>query len=224
MDAVGHERMTAESQGPSIGSSDNSQEEVHDRQELFVVGLGASAGGLEALEKFFDQVPASSGLAFVVVQHLSPDFKSLMAELLVRHTQLAIHPVEDGITIAPNSIYLIPPKKEMVVSGGKLLLMDKDPAKGLSLPIDTFLQSLAKEYGPRSIAVILSGTGSDGSRAIRAVHEAGGLVLVQDAETAYFDGMPRTRRGHGDCGLCAASGTDDGRHSAVRLRNEFVAD
>jgi len=98
------------------------------RPELYVVALGASAGGLEALEKFFDNMPADSGFAFVVVQHLSPDFKSLMNELLARHTKLTIHRVTDGITIEPNSIYLIPPKKEMIVADGRLLLTDKDPA------------------------------------------------------------------------------------------------
>ncbi|HJQ80983.1 MAG TPA: chemotaxis protein CheB [Lacipirellulaceae bacterium] len=178
-------------------------------RDLFVVALGASAGGLEALEKFFDNMPAADsrqpdqppgvaqpgagpGLAFVVVQHLSPDFKSLMNELLARHTKLAIHRVTDGMVIEPNSIYLIPPKKEMIVSDGKLLLTDKDPAQGLSLPIDTFLRSLAHEYGRNAIAVILSGTGSDGSRGIVAIHDAGGLVIVQDEATANFDGMPRS--------------------------------
>jgi two-component system CheB/CheR fusion protein len=161
-------------------------------RDVFVVALGASAGGLEALEKFFDNMPAGTGLAFVVVQHLSPDFKSLMNELLARHTKLAIHRVTDGMLIESDAIYLIPPKKEMIVSGGKLLLTDKDPAQGLSLPIDTFLRSLAHEYGRQAIAVILSGTGSDGSRGIRAIHEAGGLVIVQDEETANFDGMPRS--------------------------------
>lgn len=156
-----------------------------------VVCLGASAGGLEALEKFFGNVPPDSGLAFVVVQHLSPDFKSLMDELLARHTQLAIHRVEHGMQIEPDAIYLIPPKKEMIVTGGKLLLTDKDPSQGLSLPIDKFMRSLAQDYGEQAIGVILSGTGSDGSRGVRAVREAGGLVLAQDAESANFDGMPR---------------------------------
>ena len=159
---------------------------------LHVVALGASAGGLEALEKFFDNVPADSGLSFVVVQHLSPDFKSLMNELLARHTEIDIHRVEDGMEVEPDSIYLIPPKKEMIVSEGKLLLTDKDPSQGLSLPIDTFMRSLAQECGDRAIGVILSGTGSDGSRGIRAIHEAGGFVVVQDEVTANFDGMPRS--------------------------------
>ena len=158
----------------------------------FVVGIGASAGGLEALESFFEYMPADSGMAFMVVQHLSPDFKSLMDELLSRRTEIAIHRVEDGMTVEPNAIYLIPPKKEMIIAGGHLLLTDKDPGTGLSLPIDTFFRSLAQDAQERAIGIILSGTGSDGSRGVRAIHEAGGLILVQDEETARFDGMPRS--------------------------------
>lgn len=157
-----------------------------------VVGIGASAGGLEALGTFFDHVPHDAGLAFVIVQHLSPDFKSLMDEILARHTRITIHRVENGMTVEPNAIYLIPPKKEMIISGGKLLLTDKDPAQGLTLPIDTFLRSLAQDVGPMSVGIILSGTGSDGSRGIRAIHEVGGLAIAQSEETAKFDGMPRS--------------------------------
>ncbi|MHB8954747.1 MAG: chemotaxis protein CheB [Pirellulaceae bacterium] len=169
-----------------------------DRQSLSVarptaiVGLGASAGGLEALETFFDHVPPDTGLAYVVVQHLSPDFKSLMDELLSRHTKIPIHRVTDGMQVEPNSIYLIPPKKEMIISGGRLLLTDKDPAQSLTLPIDVFFRSLAQDVGDRAVAIVLSGTGSDGSRGIRAVQEAGGLVIVQDPFTAKFDGMPKS--------------------------------
>ncbi len=159
---------------------------------FYVVGVGASAGGLEALESFFEHMPADAGMAFVVVQHLSPDFKSLMDELLSRRTEIAIHRVEDGMAVEPNAIYLIPPKKEMIISGGRLLLTDKDPATGLSLPIDTFLRSLAQDLGERAVGIVLSGTGSDGSRGVRAIHEAGGLVIVQSEETARFDGMPRS--------------------------------
>lgn len=161
-------------------------------RHLFVAGVGASAGGLEALERFFKSTPDDTGIAFVVIQHLSPDFKSLMDELLARYTKMPIHRVEDGMVVRPNSIYLIPPKKEMIISGGKLLLTDKDPQQDLSLPIDHFFRSLAQDVGSNAIAVVLSGTGSDGSRGIRDVHEAGGLVLVQSEETAKFDGMPRS--------------------------------
>src|SRR5688500_16770423 len=133
-----------------------------------IVGIGASAGGLEALGAFFDHLPLDAGMAFIIVQHLSPDFKSLMDELLARHTQTAIHRVEDNMRVEPNAIYLIPPRKEMIISGSRLLLTDKDPAKGLTLPIDTFFHSLAQDAGAHSVGIILSGTGSDGSRGIRA--------------------------------------------------------
>lgn len=157
-----------------------------------IVGVGASAGGLEALEKFFDSMPSDAGAAFVVVQHLSPDFKSLMNELLARHTKMAIHRVEDGVPIEINSIYLIPPKVNMRLSNGRLLLTDQAPEQGLRHPIDIFFESLALDAGANSIAVVLSGTGSDGSRGIRDVRQAGGLVVAQDLESAGFDGMPRS--------------------------------
>ncbi len=162
-----------------------------------VVGIGASAGGLEALERFFDKLPQGTGMAFVIVQHLSPDFKSLMDELLARHTALPIHLVEDGMRVEPDHVYLIPPKKEMIISGGRLLLSERDRQQERSLPIDVFFRSLAQDCGPRAIAIVLSGGGSDGSRGVRAVHEAGGLVIVQDDESAQFNGMPRTARDAG---------------------------
>ena len=164
----------------------------HDRTTPYVVGIGASAGGLEALEAFFDNVPLPSGMAFVVIQHLSPDFKSLMDELLARHTDLPIHLVEDGMVVEPDHVYLIPPKKEMIISGGRLLLSERDRQQELTLPIDVFFRSLAQDCGKRAVAIVLSGSGSDGSRGIKDVHEAGGLVIVQDVETAQFDGMPKT--------------------------------
>jgi len=163
----------------------------------FVVGIGASAGGLDALERFFDQLPKTTGMAFVVVQHLSPDFKSMMDELLARHTQLPVLLVEDGMPVRADHVYLIPPGKEMIVSGGRLLLSERDNKQELSLPIDVFFRSLAQDCGPRSVAIVLSGGGSDGSRGVRDVHEAGGLVIVQDEQSAQFDGMPRTARDSG---------------------------
>jgi two-component system CheB/CheR fusion protein len=158
----------------------------------FIVGIGASAGGLEALERLFEAMPTDTGMAFVVVQHLSPDFKSLTDDILARRTRLPIRVVEDGIPVRPDTIFLIPPRKDMIATGGRLLLTDKDPGQVVALPIDRFLRSLASEAGDRGVAVILSGTGSDGSRGIREVHEAGGLVVVQEPGTAKFDGMPRS--------------------------------
>ena len=157
-----------------------------------IVGIGASAGGLEALERLFDRMPVNSGMAFVVVQHLSPSFKSMMDELLSHWTALPIHPAEHGMTVLADRIYLMPPKKEMIISGGRLLLTDRGPSDELTLPIDRFLRSLAEESGDGAVGIVLSGTGSDGSRGVQAIHEAGGLVLVQSEQTAKFNGMPRS--------------------------------
>jgi two-component system CheB/CheR fusion protein len=172
-------------------------EETQPPLPSYICGIGASAGGLEALEVLFKNMPRETGIAFVVVQHLSPDFKSMMNELLARHTPIPIFPVEDGMRVVPDCIYLIPPKKEMMISGGKLHLSDKDHSKEIALPIDIFLRSLAQEAGMRSIAVILSGTGSDGSRGIKDINQAGGFVVSQSEETARFDGMPKSARDTG---------------------------
>lgn len=160
--------------------------------EPFVVGLGASAGGLEPLEKFFGAVPTDSGMAYVVIQHLSPDFKSMMDEILARVTPMSIVRVTDPVEIAANTVYIMPPRKEIVLQGRQLLTRDKPPEQQLNLPINTFFRSLARERGPRSIAIVLSGTGTDGSAGIQEVQKAGGLVLAQDLENARFDGMPKS--------------------------------
>jgi two-component system CheB/CheR fusion protein len=191
-----------------------------------VVGIGASAGGLEALEQMFLEMPGDTGLAFVVVQHLSPDFVSMMDELLVRKTTMPVQTVSDGMAVEPNCIYLIPPKKEMIISDGKLLLTDKDPDQGLSLPIDQFFKSLARDFSEKSVAIVLSGTGSDGSRGICDVHAAGGLVIVQSEETAKFDGMPKSAVETGMVDLVlppAEIGKTLGRYVARPVRSELVA-
>ena len=173
-------------------NSDDSQDREVPSNGFYIVGVGASAGGLEALEVMFKIMPDDAGMAFVIVQHLSPDFKSLMDELLARHTKMRVNRVMDGMVVEPNSLYLIPPKQDMVISDGKLLLTEKDTSQSLSLPIDHFLRTLAQDVGRRSIAIILSGTGSDGSRGIRDIHEAGGLVVAQSPQTSKFDGMPKS--------------------------------
>lgn len=157
----------------------------------FVVGIGASAGGLDALERFFKAVAPDSGMAFVVIQHLSPDFKSVMAELLSRHTLMRIEAVAEPTPLAANTIYLLPPKKEMVFEGGLLCTRDRPTDHQLSMPINLFFRSLAREFGERGIGIVLSGTGTDGSAGLVDIHDLGGLVLVQNEESAKFDGMPR---------------------------------
>ncbi len=159
----------------------------------FIAGVGASAGGLEALEHLFKNLPQVDGLALIVVQHLSPDYKSMMAELLSKHTHLSIQTAVDKVEVESNNIYLIPPKMNMTIFHGKLYLSEIHHVPGnINLPIDTFFRSLADDYQDKAIAIVLSGTGSDGTRGIRAIKETGGLVIVQKETSAKFDGMPRS--------------------------------
>ena len=159
-------------------------------QPPLVIGIGASAGGLEALQQFFEYMPPNSGLSFVVVQHLSPDYKSLMADILGKHTEMAVCQAENHMAVEADTVYLIPPKKYMTVRDGKLHLSDAPGT--LNHPIDAFFASLAEEKKEHAIAVVLSGTGSDGTNGVKAVKEVGGLVIAQDPDSAKFDGMPRS--------------------------------
>jgi two-component system CheB/CheR fusion protein len=162
----------------------------------FVVAIGASAGGLDALERLFGALPSDTGAAFVVIQHLSPDHKSMMDTLLARYTAMPVCVAEHDMPLAANTVFLIPPAKSMRVAGERLLLSPK-PEHGLSLPIDIFFASMAEQCADRGIAVVLSGTGSDGSRGVPAVNAAGGFVFVQEPSNAKFDGMPRSAVGTG---------------------------
>ena len=176
-------------QEPGLDSASTQSEKI-----FFIVGIGASAGGLRALEEFFEHLPTDSGAAFVVVQHLSPDFKSLMKELLGRCTRMAIYRVTEGMELEPNSVYLIPPGKNLILQGRKLRLLEQSArnTQKLNFPIDLFLESLAEQHRNCSIGVILSGTGSDGTKGLKAINAEGGYALVQHPETAEFDGMPRS--------------------------------
>ncbi len=162
-----------------------------EKEPRYYVGIGASAGGLEALDAFFTHMPADSDLAFIVIQHLSPDYKSLMVELLAKRTPMTVRRAEEGMHVLPNTVYLIPPRKQLTIFHGRLILSDMDHSRGINLPIDIFLRSLADDQGDKAVAIILSGTGSDGVRGIRAIKEAGGMIMVQSEESAKFDGMPR---------------------------------
>ncbi len=161
-------------------------------QNFYIVGVGASAGGLEALEQFFQAMPDGSGMAFVVIQHLSPDYKSMMAEILSKYTMMSVREAIEGMKVEPNHVYLIPPKKSMTIREGCLRLTEKTRPTGLELPIDIFLRSLANNSKDKSIAIILSGTGSDGTRGIRSIKEADGMVIVQSPNSSKFDGMPQS--------------------------------
>jgi two-component system CheB/CheR fusion protein len=157
-----------------------------------IVGIGASAGGLDALEQFLGNVPARSGMAFVVVQHLDPTHKGIMAELLQRVTGMKVIQVKDRTKVRPDCVYVIPPNKDMSILRGVLHLLEPAAPRGLRLPIDFFLRSLAQDQQERSVGVILSGMGSDGTLGLRAIKEKAGVVLVQEPATAKFDGMPRS--------------------------------
>ncbi|WP_237607343.1 PAS domain S-box protein [Roseimaritima sediminicola] len=155
-----------------------------------IVGIGASAGGLSALETLFEQLPPDTGAAFVVVQHLSPDYQSHMRDLLGRRTRMRTEQITETLRPRPNTVYLLPPAKHVEIEDGCLRLCDRQHTGELNLPIDKFFRSLARQQDRQLAAVILSGTGSDGSEGIVAVHSAGGLVLCQDEDSAQFNGMP----------------------------------
>ncbi|MGB0932532.1 MAG: chemotaxis protein CheB, partial [Chitinophagales bacterium] len=164
--------------------------EIKGLKKLRVVGVGASAGGLEALRQFFSHIPDNIDASFVIIQHLSPDFKSLMNELLSRYTKIPITTVSHDMPVHPHHIYLIPRNKNIVIKNGVLRVVNRNPEVRLNLPIDIFFHSLGYDQGAEAIGVILSGSGTDGSRGVRTIKEAGGIVLVQDPNTAKFDGMP----------------------------------
>ena len=156
-----------------------------------IVCIGASAGGLEAFEQFLSNVPKDSGMAYIVIQHLDPTQKGMLPELLQRISSMEVLQVEDRMTVEPNRVYVIPPNKTMSILNGVLYLFEPLESRGLRLPIDYFLFSLADDQHENAIGVILSGMGSDGSTGIRAIKEKNGLVLVQDPKEAKYDSMPR---------------------------------
>ncbi|MFH2060505.1 MAG: chemotaxis protein CheB [Pseudomonadota bacterium] len=156
-----------------------------------VIGLGASAGGLEALKLFFSAVPENSPMAYIVVVHMAPTQPSMMPELLQRTTPLPVSSAKDGQTIEPGHIYIIPPNKEITLYNGEIQLLDM-LKKRVSHPIDIFLRSLAQDQGKQAAAVILSGTGTDGSLGIKEINANEGVVLVQSEESSGYDGMPRS--------------------------------
>ena len=157
-----------------------------------IVGIGASAGGLEALEKFFKNMPATNGMAFVVIQHLDPDYHGVMPELLQRTTSMRVLQATDELKINPDHVYVIPPNKTLEVNMNVLYLTDPLQPRGHRLPIDIFFRSLAKNSQENGIGIILSGMGSDGSLGVKAIKEKDGLVLIQDPSDAKFDGMPHS--------------------------------
>ena len=168
------------------------------RDESFpILGLGASAGGLEALKQFFEAMPPDSGMAFLVLTHLDPDHTSILPELVQRYTSMEVKAAEDKTKVSPNRVYVAPPNKDMALLKGEILLLDPESPRGHRLPIDFFFRQLAQDQGDRAGCIILSGTGSDGSLGLRDIKGAGGLVMAQELSSAKYDGMPSSAMGTG---------------------------
>jgi len=159
-----------------------------------IVGIGASAGGLAAFEAFFSGMPVDTdpGMAFVLVQHLAPDHKSILTDLIRRYTRMQVFEVEDGMAVRPNCAYIIPPNRDMALLNGTLQLMEPSAPRGQRLPIDFFFRSLAQDQRERAICIVLSGTGSDGTLGVRAIKGEGGMAMVQNPSSTEYDGMPRS--------------------------------
>ncbi|QHT69843.1 PAS domain-containing protein [Rhodocytophaga rosea] len=159
---------------------------------LTIVGMGGSAGSLDAIETFLESIPADSGIAFVLVQHQAPNQQSILPDLLRQSTQMPVHRIEDGMSVEPDQIYVIPENKELIIREGKLWLLEPEKPLGYRMPIDTFLQSLAEDWGEKAVCIIFSGMGADGELGARFIKEGFGLVIVQDPLTAIYDSMPRS--------------------------------
>lgn len=162
-----------------------------------VVGIGASAGGLEAIEELFRNMPIDTGMAFVLVQHLDPNHKSILAELVGRFTAMPVVEATQGVAVRPNHVYVIPPRRDLSLLNGVLQLMEPTRERHLRLSVDYFFRALAQDRGARSICIVLSGAGSDGMQGLRAIKGEGGLALVQKLDTAAYDSMPRSAEATG---------------------------
>ncbi len=190
----GGPKNTAESRKPSSQKRVKStgRKRFSKRAEFPIVGIGASAGGLEALQELLSNMPNNTGMAFVLISHLDPSHASLLPELLKRYTEMPVYESADNIRIKPNVIYIIPRNKDIGISNGALKLTEPVQPHGLRLPIDFFFRSLANEQGDGAIGVILSGTGSDGTMGLRDIKAASGIVIIQAPETARYNGMPKS--------------------------------
>ncbi|WP_242916105.1 chemotaxis protein CheB [Pontibacter liquoris] len=177
---------------PGTTLEEKDQSNITLRTDHYLIGIGASAGGLEAIHKLFDHFPNNSSFSFVIIQHLSPDHKSLMAELLSKHTRMQVQEAEDNMHTRPNCVYVLPSGKQLTLEHGRLRLTEKARNREPNFAIDVFFESMARDLGPYAIGVVLSGTGTDGTKGAKAIKKAGGMVVVQDPTSAKFDGMPRS--------------------------------
>jgi two-component system CheB/CheR fusion protein len=156
----------------------------NNRQEFLIVAIGASAGGLEALEDFFGHMPADAGMGFVVIQHLAPDHKSVLAQLLARYTEMPVKQVQNDNEVLPDRVYVIPPNNTLTINGGVLGLEPPSEPRAQRTPIDSFFSSLAHDRGENAVCIMLSGIGTDGTRGLKAIKEYGGMAIAQTVESA----------------------------------------
>ncbi|MCP4157999.1 MAG: chemotaxis protein CheB, partial [bacterium] len=161
-----------------------------DTTAFYIIGIGASAGGLDSFEKFFTHIPSDSGMAFVLFQHIAPDHKSMLPDLLKKFTSMEVYEVKDSMKVRPNCIYINPPGNDVGVINGALHLLEPTHPRGMKMPINHFLRSLAQDRQEKAIGIIFSGTGTDGTLGLQAVKEKGGLTMVQEPGSAEYDGMP----------------------------------
>jgi two-component system CheB/CheR fusion protein len=192
--AEGQPASPDESAAPAQPATAADDSNARSKASFPVVGIGASAGGLAAIEAFFAAMPPNteSGMAFVVVQHLDPNHKSILIDLVKQYTKMQVYKVEDGTVVQPNCAYVIPPNRDMAFLRGKLHLLEPSAPRGMRLPIDFFFRSLAQDQHERAICIVLSGTGTDGTLGLKAIKGEGGMAMVQAPETAAYDGMPRS--------------------------------
>ncbi len=188
------ESVSGETKATAPESGQAQQPKKKAAQDFPIVGIGASAGGLAAFEDFFSGMPegVDPGMAFVLVQHLAPDHKSILVDLVQRYTRMQVFEVEDGMEVHPNCTYIIPPNHDMALQNAVLYLLEPSAPRGQRLPIDFFFRSLAQDKSEQAICVVLSGTGSDGTLGVRAIKGAGGMVMVQKPESSEHDGMLRS--------------------------------
>jgi two-component system, chemotaxis family, CheB/CheR fusion protein len=185
-------RRKSKSKADEAKTSDETQQGNEQNQSFPIVGIGASAGGLEAFTELLSHLPTDTGMAFVLVQHLSPNYKSMLSEILSRTTSMPVQEVEDGMVVEPNHVYVIPPNTQMTIAQGMLRLTPRQKIRGMAMTVDTFFLSLAKERGSKAIAIVLSGADSDGAVGAKAIKAAGGITFAQCEDTAKISSMPNT--------------------------------
>ena len=173
-------------------SAKSPEKKLPKAKSLTIVGIGASAGGLEAFTQLLRNLPANTGMAFVLVQHLDPKHESMLTELLSQRTKMPVNEAKDGMAVEPDHVYIIPPNRDMTISRGVLGLGLRTEVRGHHMPIDHFFHSLAEDQKSSAIGVILSGTASDGALGLRAIKAEGGITFAQDEKSAKYGGMPHS--------------------------------